>query len=244
MVKNKSPRFDQRKLTLLGIFVTINLLFLASQYKTIVEFFSTYNTVIIYITREKVHRAQPLSAQNISEKQIHIRDYKPQDLTKQDVKNIKDYVMVRKLDKGSILKKTDITLRDNHFIRHVIKNGYRSVLLNIAPNQMSRDLEGGWRVDVSLTENQNQGENKTKLILCAVKVLDVGVNPNPHSNNEPSHYIILEALPQDALTLLNAYKSGTLNFLAISEYENEEDGAQECREKEQFVTKVRRGLSQ
>ncbi len=234
MILDKIKKIKKRTLTLIAVFSMSNLLFVASQYKAILSFFANYNSATVYVTQDNVHRGQPLRYPLVKAEKIDITSYKKNFYTVDDLVQITRYVFTRKMPAGTTLQKGDITLKDEDFIRAILKDGYRSVLLRVDTKLLSKDLVGGWRVDVTYTENSRSSTTQTILLLCALKVLDI---------DREGKYIILEASPDDALTLLSAYKTGTLNFLAVSRSESEYDGPTECKKPKKMITHISRGVS-
>lgn len=232
MILNKIKKMQKRTLTFIGMFALGNIMFFGVQYKEILSFISNYNTETVYITQNKVHRAQPLKHSLVRAEKIDKKNYKKDYHTASALGDITQYVFTHKLPAGTTISKGDITLKNQDFIRTILKDGYRSVLLNVDTKLLSKDLVGGWRVDVTYTENSRSSHNETTLLLCALKVLDI---------SHAAHYIILEATPDDALKLLSSYKTGTLNFLAVSRSENVDDSPKQCGKAKEFKTQISRG---
>lgn len=234
--------FTGKTFKLVIVFLGLNALFIGMNWQDIQLYFFDLDSVAVLVTDKKMHRGQPFSKDVVRVKRIPKEQYKSEYYTAKEFElnnSYDDYAVVDKVEPDRFVTRDLVVKKDEKYIHKVLSPNHRSLYLKIKPEQMSKGLFGGWRVDVTVTDYSTK---ETETILCGIKVLDVGMDKTGTSgqNREgDTHYIIVEVLPDQARELLTGHERGILNFLAISR--SEEDYEVGCLKKEREI-RVTRGL--
>lgn len=232
--------FGSRLLRVMVVFGVANSSLIFMNLEKIKNFFYDIDSIVVLVAAEQTHRGQPLTPDLVLKKRIPKSVYKSIYYTANELTEAKysQYVVAEKSDVGQFLTRDNVIFKDDAFIGKLLKPHYRAIYLRIKKDQLAKDLHGGWRVDITVTD---VAKKETKTILCGVKVLDVATDNNNGKTDDADKnksYIILELAPEEAPILLTSYETGILNFLSISRVEADYDLG--CAKKE-LKTQVIRG---